>query len=89
MGSLVSLFIYFKIGKGVNIRFWEDCRIGETSLAEAFPLLFRLSSFKDKNISDFIVRAEESSGNFLNWNFHFIWHWNKREFPYASEFTTY
>ena len=64
---------------GANIGFWEDFWIWEMSLAEVFPLLFRLSSFKGKNISDFIVRSEGSSGGEFNWNFNFIWNLNERE----------
>ena len=71
--------VCFKVGSGGNIRFWEDCWIGETPLAEAFPLLFKLSSFKGKNILDFIVRHEGSSGGKFNWNSNFIRNLNERE----------
>ena len=48
-------------------------------MAEAFPLLFKLSSFKGKNILDFIVRHEGSSGGKFNWNSNFIRNLNERE----------
>ena len=46
--------------------FWEDCWTTETSLAEAFPVLLRLSSFKENNIFDFVERTEEPGGSALN-----------------------
>ena len=80
--------VCFKVGRGAHIRFWEDCCVGDTFLAEAFPLLFRLSSIEERNIVDFIERFEESCGNVVNLNFHFILNFNDREFPQISDLIT-
>ena len=62
----ISLFSFsFRAGRWSNIRFWEDYWVGERSLSESFPLLFILSSFKEKKISDFVVRVKTVVGTLL------------------------
>ena len=47
--------VSFKVGNGNAERFWEDKWLGENTLKELFPSLFRLSDLKSKPISAFVA----------------------------------
>lgn len=42
----------FKANNGRKIRFWRDLWVGDKTLEQAFPDLFRISSRKDDTISN-------------------------------------
>lgn len=50
----------------MNVRFRENWWIGEKSLVECYPLLFKLSSHKEKSISEFVENSQDPSGDALN-----------------------
>ena len=68
----------------MNIRFRENWWMGEKYLAECYPLLFKLSSHKEKSISEFVENSQDPSGDALNWKFHFIQNLKEREVPQVA-----
>lgn len=43
--------VRFKVGDGLRIRFWEDIWVGNSTLVDWFPLLYRVAGSKNKSIS--------------------------------------
>lgn len=39
----LSQYVLFEVGRGFQIRFWDDVWCGEIPLKEAFPLLYRIA----------------------------------------------
>ena len=37
-------------GKGNKIRFWDDCWVGESTLSDRFPLLYRMANSHNASI---------------------------------------
>ena len=71
----------FKVGNEGKIRFWEDTWVGDESLADTFPSLYRLSYFKHSFISDFLGILRLSPGDFFDWNLQLIQNLNDTELP--------
>ena len=63
--------VSFRVGNGNNVRFWEDKWLGDNSLQELFPSLFRLSVLKAQPISAFLDGPSTQVAGTTNWNFHF------------------
>lgn len=56
-----------KLGNGDGTFFWSDIWVGERSLKEVFPRLFRLSCQQEARVYDMGVWIEGS------WNWEFRW----------------
>ena len=54
--------VQFKVGDGRRIRFCEDLWIGNSTLAERFPLLYRVVESKKVCISSQIYRDNYQAG---------------------------
>ncbi|XP_062109433.1 uncharacterized protein LOC133820653 [Humulus lupulus] len=63
--------VYFKVGRGDRIRFWEDVWIGDSSFKQKYPNLFRVSEAKNFLIKDVVVGEEINSSEGLCLNFRF------------------
>ena len=63
--------VSFKVGNGKKVRFWEDKWLGNNTLQELHPSLFRLSVLKSKPISDFLDGPTTQVQGSTSWNFHF------------------
>ena len=66
-----SQLVSFKVGNGNTVRFWKDKWLGENSLKELFPSLFRLSDLKSQPISAFLEVPRIQVEGTTSWNFHF------------------
>ncbi|XP_071739386.1 uncharacterized protein [Rutidosis leptorrhynchoides] len=52
---------FFKVvGNGMDTSFWNDKWVGELSLKEAYPRLYRLESSKDVSVADRVGFADNS-----------------------------
>ncbi|PON49469.1 hypothetical protein PanWU01x14_229850 [Parasponia andersonii] len=74
ISSLYGEFFHrvkFQVGSGARKRFWEDLRVGDGTLKEAFPSFYRLSSFKNKPISEFYEDSSRNSSDSIGWKFSF------------------
>lgn len=69
--------VFFRIGSGTKIRFWEDHWVGDGSLQRDFPSLYRLSLFKNRPISEFYGDQ--------GWSFHFMRNLRDRVVPQKVE----
>ncbi|XP_062085609.1 uncharacterized protein LOC133791706 [Humulus lupulus] len=63
--------VYFKVGRGDRIRFWEDVWIGDSSFKLKYPDLFRVSEAKNYLIKDVVVGEEINSSEGLCLDFRF------------------
>ena len=59
-----SHYILFEIGDGSRVKFWQDCRYGESPFAVCFPKLFRF--FRDKEAS--VAELMKFSNGILFWD---------------------
>ena len=66
-------FVSLKVGDGSCFRFSEGNRVGGTSLLEAFPCLFSLSSLHHPLVRHFCFPSET-----ISWNFLFFGNLNNR-----------
>ena len=77
--------VSFKIGNGNKVHFWEDKWLGDYTLEETFPSLFRLSSFKSRPISDFVDAPRLLLKGTTSWNFHFPRNLLDREIEHVQD----
>ena len=43
---------YFKVGNGMNTRFWEDTWLGDTPLAQEYPMLYNVVHRKQVSVAN-------------------------------------
>ena len=43
---------YFKVGNGMNTRFWEDTWMGDTPLAQEYPMLYNVVHRKQVSVAN-------------------------------------
>ena len=63
-----SHHILYDIGDGSRVKFWQDRRCGETSLAVSYPDLFRFCRNKEASVSELM----KSSNGVLFWDVSFF-----------------
>ncbi|PON45885.1 Exocyst complex component Sec [Parasponia andersonii] len=73
--------VQFKVGRGSRISFWKDVWVGNSTLEEAFPLLYGLSSLKEESISEFCTDSGLKYSASTGWNLHFLRNGSEWEFP--------
>ncbi|XP_062118257.1 uncharacterized protein LOC133831865 [Humulus lupulus] len=77
--------VYFKVGRGDRICFWEDTWFGDCSLKSKFNDLFRVSEAANFLIKDMVVAEDRSRSGGLGWDFRFRRNLFDREVPTLIE----
>ena len=68
-----------------DLRFWEDAWVGDTSLAECFPLRYRMSNSHDARISSLYSYRDHLGGESYPWKSRFLRRLNDKELEQVSE----
>ena len=77
--------VKLKVGKEDNIRFWEDCWVGDSKLVECFPLLYLVAHAHNASISSLRSMGDEDGRGGYSWNLRFFRRLNERELEQIND----
>lgn len=76
-----QLHVKFKVGRGDMNGFWKDIWVGDSTLADQFPLLYRVANSHNASISS-LRQNEPFIGS--SWDLKFFRNLNERELTQIS-----